>query len=77
MFILLFGVKTELLTVCITVDPFRQSFNQTFDPQTVNFEDYPIRTAHFSADGREFIVASRQHSHFYVYDMEKGKSVSE
>ena len=42
----------------------------------MNFEDYPIRTAHFSADGSEFIVASQQHKHFYVYDMGGGKSVS-
>ncbi|XP_059079896.1 U3 small nucleolar RNA-associated protein 18 homolog [Tigriopus californicus] len=40
--------------------------------QSVNFKDFPIKTAHFSADGSEFIVGSQHFGHFYTYNMEKG-----
>eukprot|EP00095_Tigriopus_kingsejongensis_P012482 maker-scaffold789_size96855-snap-gene-0.21 protein:Tk12482 transcript:maker-scaffold789_size96855-snap-gene-0.21-mRNA-1 annotation:"u3 small nucleolar rna-associated protein 18 homolog" len=40
--------------------------------QSVNFKDFPIQTAHFSAGGQEFIVGSPNFAHFYTYDMAKG-----
>ena len=43
--------------------------------QTVNFENYPIKTAHFTADGKNFIVGSQHFSHFYIYDMMAGKTI--
>lgn len=43
--------------------------------QTVNFENFPIKTAKFSANGNEFIVGSQQHPHFYIYDMMIGKII--
>ncbi len=41
--------------------------------QTVNFENFPIKCARFSADGREFLAGSQHHPHLYVYDMMAGK----
>ncbi|XP_034233330.1 U3 small nucleolar RNA-associated protein 18 homolog [Thrips palmi] len=43
--------------------------------QTVQFERFPIRCAHFSHDGNQFIVGSRDHGHFHVYDMMVGRSI--
>ena len=42
--------------------------------QTVNFQNFPIRTAKFSSCGNEFIVGSPNHPHFYVFDMITGQS---
>ena len=42
--------------------------------QTVNFQNFPIRTAKFSSCGNELIVGSPNHPHFYVYDMITGQS---
>lgn len=41
--------------------------------QTVNFENFPIKCARFSPDGREFLVGSQHHPHLFVYDMMAGK----
>lgn len=48
-----------------------------FNPkmQTVNFENFPIKTAHFTSDGRQFMVGSQHFGHFFVYDMYAGKIV--
>eukprot|EP00092_Neocalanus_flemingeri_P072346 GFUD01089066.1.p1 GENE.GFUD01089066.1~~GFUD01089066.1.p1 ORF type:complete len:540 (-),score=211.34 GFUD01089066.1:36-1655(-) len=43
--------------------------------QTVNFENFPIKTAKFSANGNEIIVGSQHHPHFFVYDMMIGKTI--
>ena len=43
--------------------------------QTVNFENFPIKTAHFTADGRQFMVGSRHFGHFFTYDMIAGKTM--
>ena len=43
--------------------------------QTVNFEKFPIKTAHFTADGKQFIVSSQHHNHFFMYDMLAGKTI--
>ena len=43
--------------------------------QTVNFQDFPIKTARFSACGNEFIVGSKFHPHFFIYDMLAGQSI--
>lgn len=39
--------------------------------QSIFLDKFPIRTAHFSADGEQVVLASRRR-HFYVYDMMKG-----
>jgi len=41
--------------------------------QTVNFKDFPVKTAKFSTDGNEVIVGSQYHPYFHVYDMMAGK----
>jgi len=43
--------------------------------QTINFKDFPIKTAKFSACGNQFLVGSKFHPHFYVYDMIAGQSI--
>ncbi|XP_073973088.1 U3 small nucleolar RNA-associated protein 18 homolog wicked [Rhodnius prolixus] len=43
---------------------------------SVRFDRFPIRCARFSADGSEFIVGSHRHSHFYVYDMIQGSTLT-
>jgi len=43
--------------------------------QTINFENFPIKTAKFSTNGEEFVVGSQHHGHFFVYDMMAGKIV--
>ena len=43
--------------------------------QTVQFERFPVKCAHFSQDGTQFIVGSKHHGHFYVYDMMEGRSI--
>lgn len=40
--------------------------------QSVNFQDFPIQTAHFDVEGDNFFVSSRFHSHFFAYDLHKG-----
>ncbi|XP_014277897.1 U3 small nucleolar RNA-associated protein 18 homolog [Halyomorpha halys] len=42
---------------------------------SINFERFPIRCGHFSTDGKQFIVGSQHHSHFYVYDMMAGSTM--
>jgi len=42
--------------------------------QTINFKNFPIKTAKFSSCGNEFIVSSNNHPHFFVYDMIAGQS---
>ncbi|XP_023341141.1 U3 small nucleolar RNA-associated protein 18 homolog isoform X2 [Eurytemora carolleeae] len=48
-----------------------------FNPkiQTINFKDFPIKTAKFSVDGNEVIAGSQFHTYFYVYDMIAGKVI--
>lgn len=55
-----------------TATLFQVDGKQNPKMQSVNFKDFPIKTAHFSADGSEFIVGSQHFGHFYTYDMEKG-----
>ena len=40
--------------------------------QTVNFKDFPIKTAKFSVNGEELIVGSPNHAHFFSFDMIAG-----
>ena len=46
-----------------------------FQFQTVNFENFPIKTAHFTADGQKFMAGSQHFGHFFVYDMYAGKII--
>ena len=41
--------------------------------QSVHFENFPIKTAHFTSNGRQFLVGSQHFGHFFAYDMVKGK----
>jgi len=41
----------------------------------VQFERFPVRCAHFSHDGTQFLVGSQHHGHFFVYDMMEGRSI--
>jgi len=49
--------------------------NGTSNPliQDIDFDNFPIRKATFSASGDEIYVSSGLMSHFYCYDMTKGK----
>jgi len=58
-----------------TVSLFQVDGKENPKIQTINFQNFPIRTAKFSTNGNEFIVGSRNHPHFYVYDMMIGKSI--
>ena len=40
--------------------------------QSVHFENFPIKTAHFTSDGKQFLVGSQHFGHFFAYDMVKG-----
>ncbi len=42
--------------------------------QTVNFEGFPIRTAHFSSDGREFICSSDRSTQLHVFDLGRSRA---
>ena len=42
---------------------------------TVNFQNFPIRTAHFSSSGDQFFVGSQHFPHFFVYDLNSGKTM--
>ena len=42
--------------------------------QSINFNNFPIKTGKFSAGGNEFIIGSKFHPHFFVYDMIAGQS---
>uniref|UniRef100_T1INF8 NodB homology domain-containing protein n=1 Tax=Strigamia maritima TaxID=126957 RepID=T1INF8_STRMM len=41
--------------------------------QSIKFKNFPISTAHFSANGHEFIVGSEKNGDIYYYDMMAGK----
>ena len=43
--------------------------------QSIYLENYPIYSAHFSADGEEVILGSR-HKGFHYYDMMAGRMIS-
>jgi len=58
-----------------TVSLFQVDGKENPKIQTINFQNFPIRTAKFSASGSELIVGSQHHPHFYVYDMMIGKSI--
>jgi len=58
-----------------TVSLFQVDGKENPKIQTVNFQNFPIKTARFSASGNEFIVGSQHHPHFFVYDMMIGKSI--
>jgi len=58
-----------------TVSLFQIDGKENPKIQTVNFENFPIKTAKFSASGNEFIVGSQHHPHFFVYDMMIGKTI--
>jgi len=58
-----------------TVSLFQVDGKENPKIQTINFQNFPIKTAKFSADGNEFIIGSQHHPHFFVYDMMVGKSI--
>ena len=43
--------------------------------QSVHFENFPIKTAHFTSDGKQFLVGSQHFGHFFAYDMVKGQTI--
>lgn len=43
--------------------------------QTVNFANFPIRTAHFSRDGSEFVCGSSKADHLFSFDLHKAVPV--
>lgn len=58
-----------------TVSLFQVDGKENPKLQTINFQNFPIRTGKFSANGNEFIVGSQHHPHYYIYDMMAGKSI--
>lgn len=55
-----------------TASLFQVDGNRNKKIHTINFRNYPIQTAHFGADGKEFIVGSKHFPHFFVYDLGSG-----
>ena len=43
--------------------------------QSVHFENFPIKTGHFTSDGRQFLVGSQHFGHFFAYDMVKNATI--
>ena len=43
--------------------------------QSVHFENFPIKTGHFTADGKQFLVGSQHFGHFFAYDMVKNATI--
>lgn len=43
--------------------------------QSIHFEKFPIHNAHFTIDGSQIVVGSKQFGFFYYYDMFSGKMV--
>ena len=43
--------------------------------QSVHFENFPIKTGHFTWDGRQFLVGSQHFGHFFAYDMVKNATI--
>lgn len=43
--------------------------------QSVNFDGFPIESAHFSPSGKQFIVTSGVHKHIFAYDMYSGRTL--
>ena len=43
--------------------------------QTVNFQNFPIKTAHFTSSGSQFVVGSQHYPHYFVYDLNAGKTL--
>jgi len=58
-----------------TASLFQIDGKQNPKMQSVNFENFPIRTAHFTSDGKQFIVGSQHFPHYFVYDLNAGKSI--
>lgn len=54
-----------------TLDLFQIDGQTNPKLQSIFLENFPIHTAHFSADGEQVVLASQRRS-FYVYDMIKG-----
>jgi len=43
--------------------------------QTVNFQNFPIKTAHFTSSGNQFVAGSQHFPHYFVYDLNAGKTL--
>ena len=41
--------------------------------KSIHLENFPIKTAHFTANGKQFLAGSQQHGHFFAYDLTKDK----
>lgn len=43
--------------------------------QSVKFQKFAIDCAHFTVDGKQFVVGSRTQRNFYCYDLMEGRSM--
>ena len=43
--------------------------------QSVHFENFPIKTAHFTSDGKQLLAGSQHFGHFYAYDLTKCQTI--
>ena len=41
--------------------------------KSIHLENFPIKTAHFTSNGKQFLAGSQQHGHFFAYDLTKDK----
>ncbi len=56
-----------------TASLFQVDGRQNAKIQSVNFKDFPIKTAHFSHDGGQFICGSQKAPYFNVFDLNKAR----
>ena len=43
--------------------------------KSIHLENFPIKTAHFTANGKQFLAGSQQYGHFFSYDLTKDKVI--
>ena len=43
--------------------------------KSVHFENFPVKTAHFTHDGRQFLAGSQHFGHYFTYDLGKDQIV--
>ena len=43
--------------------------------KSIHLENFPIKTAHFTANGKQFLAGSQQYGHFFAYDLTKDKVI--
>ena len=43
--------------------------------KSIHLENFPIKTAHFTSNGKQFLAGSQHFGHFFAYDLTKDKII--